>query len=149
MDKFIYQRVIDFKPEDLTELLAQSTAEGFRHINRLINDYITGINRFQNEDEALFECRVQNRVIGICGLNRDPYSEEVIGRVRRLYVLKEFRRYGIGRRLTEEVINTAKSHYRKLVLKTDNPNASEFYKALGFKEVMDDEKVTHYLELII
>ncbi|MDL1163734.1 GNAT family N-acetyltransferase [Yersinia pestis] len=86
-------------------------------------------------------------VIGICGLNRDPYSGGSIGRIRRLYVLKEFRRHGAGRRLVEAVIHKASSHYTKLVLKTDNPKAAEFYKNLGFKEIADDEIVTHELEL--
>ncbi|SDN02808.1 Diadenosine tetraphosphate (Ap4A) hydrolase [Paenibacillus sp. yr247] len=135
-------------PEELSELLTESAEEGFRHIHRLINDYIAGINKFNNEGEALFECRVNNRVIGICGLNQDPYFGEGIGRVRRLYIMKEFRRHGIGRKMTEAVINKAKKHYRKLLLKTDNPVAGEFYKTLGFEEIMNEEKMTHCLVLI-
>jgi GNAT superfamily N-acetyltransferase len=130
-------------PEELSELLTESMEEGFRHVSRLINEYTNGINMFNNENEALFECRINNRVIGICGLNQNPYVGEGIGRVRRLYILKEFRRHGVGRKIIEAVITKAKKHFQKLELKTDNPSASKFYKTLGFEEVTDDEEVTH------
>ncbi|OXM82451.1 GNAT family N-acetyltransferase [Paenibacillus rigui] len=133
--------------EPVNELLTESMMEGFRHISRLVEDYRNGTNRFDHNDEALFLCLLDNRVIGICGLNRDPYYGDGVGRVRRLYVLKEYRRHNIGRKLTEAVIQKARNYYKRLVLKTDNPNASKFYKTLGFNEVSGDEKMTHYLEL--
>ncbi|RXZ81949.1 GNAT family N-acetyltransferase [Paenibacillaceae bacterium] len=133
--------------EVLNELLTESILEGFRHITRLVEDYKKGTNRFDQYDEALFVCLVDERVVGICGLNRDPHYGEGIGRVRRLYVLNEFRRHNVGRKLTEAVIQKAKTCNRRLVLKTDNPNAEKFYKSLGFIEAVGDEKVTHYLEL--
>lgn len=146
MKNIIIQEVTELVSADLNEILAESTEEGFRHISRLVEEYITGTNRFDQNSEALFECRMNHRVIGICGLNKDPYTEANIGRVRRLYVLKEFRRHGVGRRLVEAVMDTASRHYSKLVLKTDNPKAGEFYKNLGFREIQDDELVTHELE---
>lgn len=127
--------------------MTESDLEGFRHITRLVEDYKDGTNRFDLQDEALFLCLLGNRVIGICGLNRDPYYGEGVGRVRRLYVLREFRRHKIGRKLTEAVIHKAKNYNRRLILKTDNPDASEFYKTLGFIEVIGDDKMTHYIEL--
>jgi GNAT superfamily N-acetyltransferase len=133
--------------EALNELLVESMLEGFRHITRLVEDYTNGTNRFDHNDEALFLCLLDNRVIGICGLNRDPYYGDGVGRVRRLYILKEFRRLNIGSKLTKAVIQRAGNYYRRLVLKTDNPKASKFYKTLGFNEVLGDEKITHYLEL--
>jgi N-acetylglutamate synthase-like GNAT family acetyltransferase len=145
MNNMIVQEVDDLGAVDTAELLIESEKEGFRNIHRLVNEYNEGINRFQHEDEALFGCRVGHRVIGICGLNRDPYSDGSIGRLRRLYVLKEFRHHGAGRRLVEAVIHKASSHYSKLVLRTDNPKAADFYKKLGFKEVKGDVRITHEL----
>ncbi|MGG4345810.1 GNAT family N-acetyltransferase [Paenibacillus lautus] len=147
MKNMIIHKIADLGAVDITELLTESKEEGFRNIHRLVNEYKEGINTFQREDEALFECRVGHRVIGICGLNRDPYADGSIGRIRRLYVLKEFRRHGAGRRLVDAVIHMASSHYTKIVLKTDNPKAAKFYEKLGFKEKKDDELVTHEPEL--
>lgn len=143
-------KIIEIKEElntdILNELLTESVREGFRHIARLIEEYKNGLNRFNQEGEALFLCMRDNKVIGICGLNRDPYDGNNVGRVRRLYVLNEFRRCSIGRKLIEAVIHKSQKYHKKLVLKTDNPKASCFYKDLGFNEVNDDEKITHYLD---
>lgn len=80
-------------------------------------------------------------------MHKEGTYTESIGRIRRLYVLKEFRRHGAGRRLVEAVIHKASSHYSKLVLRTDNPKAASFYKKLGFRELEDVGLVTHELEL--
>lgn len=148
MSKMIIQEVTDLVTADLNEILNESTERGFRHILRLIHDYNDGINRFQLDNEALFDCRIDHRVIGVCGLNQDPFSNKKdIGRIRRLYVLEEFRRHGVGRRLVEAVIHKARGHYSKLVLRTDNPRAGKFYIRLGFKEVQNDARITHELDL--
>jgi GNAT superfamily N-acetyltransferase len=71
---------------------------------------------------------------------------EGFGRLRRLYVLKEYRRSGAGRSLTETIISGAKSHFRAIVLKTDNPEADKFYISLGFTACIDAEHSTHRLD---
>ncbi|KOP67466.1 GCN5 family acetyltransferase [Bacillus sp. FJAT-18019] len=148
MSKIIIHEVTHLVTADLTEILNESTEKGFRNIHRLIHDYNEGINRFQLYNEALFDCRIDHRVIGVCGLNQDPYSNKKgIGRIRRLYVLEEYRGQGVGRKLVEAVIHKARGHYSKLVLKTDNPWAGEFYKKLGFRELQNDERITHVLDL--
>ncbi|MGG3279928.1 GNAT family N-acetyltransferase [Paenibacillus solani] len=147
MNKMIIHEVTHLITADLTEILNESTEKGFRNIQRLIHDYNEGINRFQLDNEALFDCRIDHRVIGVCGLNQDPFSNEDIGRIRRLYVLEGFRRQGVGKRLVEAVIHRARGHYSKLVLRTDNPRAGEFYKKLGFREMQNNERITHVLDL--
>lgn len=147
MSRMIIHEVTDLVTADLTEILNESTEKGFRHILRLIHDYNDGINRFQRDNEALFECRIGHRVIGVCGLNQDPFFNKDSGRIRRLYVLEEFRRQGVGKRLVEAVIHRARGHYSKLVLRTDNPKAGEFYIRLGFRELLNDERITHELDL--
>ncbi|WP_339308978.1 GNAT family N-acetyltransferase [Paenibacillus sp. FSL k6-2145] len=142
------QEISVWNHDELVPVLAESSSEGFRHIERLIHEYETGINTFEQEDEALYECRMHNKVVGICGLNRDPYSEMIdTGRIRRLYVMREFRRHGVGRRLMDAVIQKAENHYARLVLYTDQPVAGSFYHNLGFREVTSMEKITHVLEL--
>jgi len=142
------QEISVWNHDELVPMLAESSSEGFRHIERLIHEYETGINTFEQEGEALFECRMHDKVVGICGLNRDPYSEMIdTGRIRRLYVMREFRRHGVGRRLMDAVIQKAENHYARLVLYTDQPVAGFFYRDLGFREVTSMEKITHVLEL--
>ena len=84
-------------------------------------------------------------MVGICGLNRDPYaSDSRIGRVRRLYVAPAQRRHGVGRELLETVVTHARRHFRLLRVRSEAAN--EFYTAQGFRRVASDEEVTHVLD---
>ena len=52
----------------------------------------------------------KGKVNGIGGLNEDPYTENnKIGRVRRFYIAKEYRRKGVGRLLLLRILSDAKN----------------------------------------
>jgi GNAT superfamily N-acetyltransferase len=139
---------IDLNKTEITDLVNESLSEGHRHINRLLEDYRSGTNRFDEEGEALFAAYLKDRIIGICGLNKDPYlNDRSIGRVRRLYVLKEYRQHGVGRRLMEAVIQEAKRHYTVILLNTDNPVADKFYRSIGFSDHLTYSNCTHHFAL--
>jgi GNAT superfamily N-acetyltransferase len=132
----------------LNLLVDESTSEGFRHIKRLVTDYEAGTNKFDLDGEALFLAIKNREIVGICGLNQDPHSENLeIGRVRRMYVSQSVRRFGIGRMLMDSVIAEARNCYQILVLKTDNPVADLFYRSIGFSVKDDSEYDTHLLQL--
>ena len=60
-----------------------------------------------------------------------------VAELRRLRVAPEARRQGLGRRLSELVIDWAKSHgFRLLVVNTTTPQqpALQLYRSLGFRE---------------
>jgi len=131
----------------LSCLLEQSKAEGHRHLQRLVDEYQSGDNRFDRPGELLLAAVDEDRMIGVCGLNRNPYGErQDIGRVRRLYILQAYRRQGVASRLMEAVVDEAKKHYSALVLFTDQPAADVFYRSIGFSAGASFEKATHYLE---
>jgi len=130
----------------LQELRVESSREGFRFMERLCDEWVSGANRFNDSGEALFLALVGHQVVGVCGLNRDPYaSTPNIGRVRRLYVLREHRRGGVGRALLNAVILHACNHFKILRLRTDA--ATEFYAANGFRPDASDPEATHVLDL--
>ena len=82
-----------------------------------------------------------DRLLGIGGLNRDPYiNDPRAGRLRHLYVMKDERRAGIGRALVERILGHAGSNFDSVRLWTDR--AAAFYDSLGFDRV-DGPKVTH------
>lgn len=139
---------VDLNKTEFTDLVNESLSEGHRHINRLLEDYKSGTNRFDEEGEALFAAYLKDRIIGICGLNKDPYlNDRSIGRVRRLYVLKAYRQNGVGRRLMYTVIQEARRHYTVIVLSTDNPVADKFYRSLGFSVHLTYSNSTHHFAL--
>src|SRR5262249_44829517 len=91
--------------------------------------------------------RMDGRLVGVCGLNVDPYADApAVGRVRHLYVLESRRRLGVGRRLVEEVIRTAGSRFDTLRLRTHNPAAARPYGALGFRP-REEADCTHLIVL--
>lgn len=139
-------RITDLELESLQALRAESSQEGFRFMKRLCDDWISGANRFSGSGEALFLAVAGSQVVGICGLNRDPYANDSrVGRVRRLYVLRAHRRIGVGRALLDVVITRARDHFNLLRVRTEA--AGDFYTARGFRRDTSDAEASHVLEL--
>jgi GNAT superfamily N-acetyltransferase len=142
------ENACDLPLAELTDLVAESTGQGFNAIQRLVEEWVAGINRFDRFGEALFIARKRDRVIGICGLNIDPYANSpTLGRIRRLYVLQDYRRQGIGRALVERVVAEALPTFECLHARTSDPVGDRFYRSLGFTACSDSENYTHELIL--
>ena len=142
------QKVVDLEVDTLSEILVESKSNGFNAISRLITDWTSGSNRFDRPGEALFLAQLADRCIGTCGLNLDPYTQSVtIGRIRRLYVLSNHRRQGVGRSLVKRVISEACSSFEWLHVRTDSLSGDLLYRSLGFTPDLTSETVTHKLHL--
>ncbi|MCA9006093.1 MAG: GNAT family N-acetyltransferase [Planctomycetaceae bacterium] len=138
----LLQELID--PSQLDALTLDARKEGFLMLDRLQQEWRDDQNRFNQAGERLFVAVEKDRVVGVCGLNRDPYSDDDrAGRVRRLYVLPECRRRGVGRLLVTEIINNSSGYFDQLRLRTDSPEADAFYCSLGFHRVAGDPECTH------
>jgi GNAT superfamily N-acetyltransferase len=117
-------------------------------VRRLAEDWATGRNRFDRPGEALFGALTDGHLVGVCGLNVDPYAAEPrVGRVRHLYVLTAHRRLGVGRQLVVTVVAAARGPFAMLRLSTVNPEAARLYEALGFRRHPADAHCTHVMEL--
>lgn len=148
MNEIIITKVEYLDTHKLMPLVSESRSEGFRHLERLASDYKDGTNKFDKDGEALFLAIKDGEIVGVCGLNQDPYTDsKKVGRVRRLYVSPSVRRFGIGRMLMDSVITEAQKHFQMLVLRTDNSVADSFYRSIGFSIKVDSQNETHLLEL--
>jgi ribosomal protein S18 acetylase RimI-like enzyme len=142
----LIKQVLALPPDLDVELLSSAAGEGFGALERLRTDWEAGINRFSDVGEAFYVARFQGRLVGVGGLNRDPYTHEpMIGRIRRLYVLPQFRRRGVGRDLVRHIITDGQRHFRIFHVRTVDPQASAFYVAIGFTLVSGQVAVTHKL----
>ena len=93
------ERLSDVTSGDVADLLADSERLESRIVRRLVDEWGSGANRFDRPGEALFGARGAGRLLGVCGLNVDPYAgDDRVGRVRHLYVQSTSRRQGVGRR---------------------------------------------------
>ncbi|MGG1721450.1 GNAT family N-acetyltransferase [Bacillus wiedmannii] len=129
-------------------LVQESKEEGFNFLIRLISEYENKINIFNKTGEYLYGIFQGEKLIGIGGLNEDPYSENnKIGRVRRFYIAKEYRRKGLGRLLLVRIISDAKKHFNIVVLNTDTVQGDKFYTSSGFVKGIKFVGASHYLNL--
>jgi len=140
-------RLHDLTSPDVSVLVAESEHAGLRLVRRLVDEWRDGTNRFDRAGEALFGAWVDGRLVGVCGLNVDPYARDPkVGRVRHLYVLVDSRRLGVARALMAETLAAARGRFPTLRLSTSNPAAAKLYESLGFHPVTEDH-CTHLLSL--
>jgi hypothetical protein len=72
---------------DLGALQSEAAAEGFRFVDKLIEDWLSAANRFDRPGELFLGDFREGRLAGICSLNHDPYTDrDGVGRLRHLYV---------------------------------------------------------------
>lgn len=112
-------------------------------MQRLRDDWLSGHNRFDRVGEAFFVASIDERMVGMCGLNVDPYADDPsVGRVRRLYVAADARHRGAGSALVAAVIAEARKAFRKVTVRSDE---DLFFRTVGFEQVDWVETVTHQL----
>ncbi|MFB9845456.1 GNAT family N-acetyltransferase [Mucilaginibacter ginsenosidivorans] len=141
-------QLIEFSDQNfflVHHLLKESKADGYNFIERTIDDWNSGTNKFSKPGEKLWGLVLVTDPIAIGGLNHDPYAgDENVARVRHLYVREAYRRKGHASVLMRTIIDEAKRHFTHLRLYTDNPAAGKFYETLGFQKV-STPKASHVL----
>ena len=96
----------------LDEMLRETEVLGYRFLRRLTDEWHDGTNRVERHGEALFVAGAEGRLVGVCGLNQDPYAANPqTGRVRHLYVAQELRGRGVGGNLVRQVIHDARKGF--------------------------------------
>jgi ribosomal protein S18 acetylase RimI-like enzyme len=142
-------QVRDLLPDALALLVADSECEGWRFVRRLADEWTSGRNRFDRPGEALFVARVSGSIVGVCGLNADPFAaDRTTGRVRRLYVLREYRGRGFGEQLVRAVVAAASGRFRRLRVRTESWEADRLYQRLGFQPTAGEADCTHAFDLV-
>jgi GNAT superfamily N-acetyltransferase len=134
-------------PEDISTLLAVSRGEGHNLVERLVDEW-DGSNRFDRPGEIALEARFGPRLVGVGGLNRDPYVDDPgVGRIRHLYVTPDVRGMGVGRALVIALVDHARESFERVRLRAGASDARGFYLRLGFEETPDEEDSTHQIRL--
>lgn len=127
-------RRIDLAIEPLVSLAAAAEHEGHRFIERLLAEWRDGSNCFALPGELFLGAFGGDRLIGVGGLNRDPYGSDAgVGRLRHLYVLRAHRRHGVGRLLIARLLGETTGRFHTIRLRTEAAAAARFYLACGFR----------------
>lgn len=141
--------VEDLNSIDISRLVGESEAEGYRFLTRLISDYEDGTNTFSKPGEALFLIRNEEQgVVAIGGVNQSPFSEDKqTARLKRFYVLEDARRQRIGSLLLKEIIDHSRDVFTKLTVRTESSKADVFYRKNGFDLDDSTSETTHVMVL--
>jgi|SRR5690349_13954177 GNAT superfamily N-acetyltransferase len=147
MDDQIQISRLSVLPADLETLRREAGAQGFGFVDRLCADWASGANAFNRAGECLLGASADGALIGVGGLNVDPYLHRAdVGRIRHVYVLGDWRRRGIGRTLVSRLVDEARASFREVRLRTDTDEAASFYVQCGFRPA-DDATASHVLTL--
>lgn len=132
---------------DLGHLPAAATAEGHSFVARMLTEWRNCVNLFGRPGEGFFVSAISGQVVGMCGLNIDPYGDDQsLGRIRHLYVLPSARRTGIGTSLVVACLELAANTFARVRLRTFDQSAAAFYTAIGFRAVSEPD-ATHEMWL--
>ncbi len=139
------QQIEDLMKYEHDYLVQESKDEGFNFLIKLISDYENKINIFNKTGECLYGIFQGERLIGIGGVNKDPYTEnDKIGRVRRFYISKDYRRIGLGNLLLNRLLCHAEKYFKVVVLHTDTKQGDAFYTANEFVKREVYKGYSHY-----
>jgi GNAT superfamily N-acetyltransferase len=138
-------RRIELPVPGIEKLRAEAAAGGYTFLDTLVEDWATGRNRFDGPGEALFGFFDNGRLVAIGGLNVDPLAGQAdMGRIRRVYVMEEFRNRGIGWALMKALMEEARKGFARVRLRAGNADAARLYERLGFEPLANSE-ATHIL----
>ncbi|ADY22095.1 GNAT family N-acetyltransferase [Bacillus paranthracis] len=139
------QQIEDLMIYEHNYLVQESKEEGFNFLIKLKSEYKNKTNTFNKTGECLYGIFQEGKLIGIGGLNEDPYSENnKIGRLRRFYIAKDYRRIGLGNLLLKQLLSHAEKYFKVVVLHTDTKQGDAFYIANGFVKGKLFKGSSHY-----
>jgi N-acetylglutamate synthase-like GNAT family acetyltransferase len=140
--------VVAWPEARLAPLVEESIAEGFGQLLRLRDEWRSGANRFEEPGEGLWIAECGERVVAVCGLNRDPFAHDPgIARLRRLYVTRSERGRGLGRRLVSGILRHAARDFGEVRLRAGHSSSEGFFHALGFERAGSLPEATHRMRL--
>ena len=115
-------------PVGFDRLRNAARLEGFKHVDRLAHDWEQGAARFDRPGEGLLAVYAGDELAGIGGLTIDPHQFDLF-RMRRFYVLPQFRKQGIGRALAAALLDGIETD-----IGVNAPQeAQPFWRAIGFE----------------
>ena len=134
-------------PPEVETLRSEAIRQDFGFMDRLVADWVNRTNTFNRPGECLLGAFVAERLIGVGGLNVDPYLPRTnVGRLRHVYVLDDWRKQGVGRLLVDRLLDEARRSFGKVRLRTDTDRAAAFYVHCGFSPV-NDATASHVVNL--
>jgi len=134
-------------PADFGKLVHHSEQEGFVFLRRMNQEWRDNANRFCQSGEFLLAAVDSDQLVGVCGVNIDPYvNSPSTARLRHLYVAPPRRSEAIGTQLVRTCLDLSRQTFSLMRLRVPNVETGAFYEKLGFTAVRD-ATASHTLDL--
>jgi GNAT superfamily N-acetyltransferase len=131
----------------IEDLRREAREEGYNFLETLVEEWASGGNRFDGQGELLCGVTHEGLVVGVGGLNLDPFiAEPDVGRIRRVYVRPGWRNRGIGEALVTHLVEHARRNFCLVRLRAESIRAGRLYERIGFSPC-NDPHATHTLRL--
>lgn len=132
-------------PGQVHSLAVAARCEGYRFLDRLIDEWSDGSSRFDRHGECLLMVFIGEVAAGIGGLTAEP---KIVGalRMRRFYIHPSVRGQGVGHMLADVLIGRARQTTTLLTVHSGSEDASAFWRTLGFQPCLGDG-YSHFLRL--
>lgn len=136
-------QVQDALPDKTADFAEIALGEGVANMQKLVEAWASGEERFNTEGAGLFAAYEDRVVIGFGGTTREAGTSHPAMRMHRFYVHPEQRGHGVGHALAQTVIRYAEASARLLVVNARaSAVAAPFWEALGFQPI-DSPTITH------
>ena len=136
-------------PAGLAELAEHATAERVNNVQRIIDGWASGSERYDRPGEAILAAvSGLDRVVAVGGIAECPIVDGAL-RMRRFYVHPQWRRRGLGRGLAATLVFSGLQVADTITCNAGaTVEAPRFWEAMGFERVdkrVDSPGVTHVL----
>lgn len=139
-------RLADSLPDDFEALRHEASAESYRFVEGLREEWLAGHYEGADERFVTFAAFHEGELAGIGALTPDPYDPAPdLLRVRHVYVRPLHRGAGIGRVLAAALIQQGLDLAPRLSLRAADPRASAFWEANGFTPDTSGTRRSHLL----
>jgi GNAT superfamily N-acetyltransferase len=140
-------RLVDALPDDFAALKDEATAEGYRFVDTLQDEWRDGGYHDGDERFALFAAYRDGELAGVGAVTPDPYDPaDDLLRLRHVYIRPLCRRDGVGRQLGAALIQQGLALARRLSLNAADSGAAAFWENFGFRPDSGGTRRTHLLE---
>jgi GNAT superfamily N-acetyltransferase len=129
----------------IESLRLEAQREGYNFLDTLVEEWASGVNRFNKRGEIFLGCFDKGLLVAVGGVTIDPFTASPeIGRIRRVYVRSAWRGQGVGTALMKALMAASVRSFSSVRLRAENDNAARLYERLGFVPICDSN-ATHLL----
>ena len=137
------RRAEDELPVGFQALMQRSQDEGIKNMSMLRENWVSGAERFDKNGAALFGAFIENELVGLGGTTKELEYTGSAMRMRRLFVLPQWRRKGVAGLIALQCMDWGLQSAKTLTRNAQaSAAAAPFWERMGFEPV-SLPRITH------